>query len=122
MSHLVTIETQVTHAEAVRLACERLQLPQPAFGKARVFSTECTGWQIQLPGWRYPLVCDLESGKLHYDTFEGRWGDQQQLQRFLQAYAVERARLEARRQGHTVTEQTLEDGSIKLTVTLGGEA
>ena len=48
------------------------------------------------------------------------WGDQRELDRFLQAYACERAKIEARRQGHTVTEQPLADGSIKLTIQLGG--
>jgi hypothetical protein len=50
------------------------------------------------------------------------WGAQQELDRFLQAYAVERTRIEARRQGHSVTEQPLADGSIKLTIHVGGGA
>ena len=41
---------------------------------------------------------------------------EQQLDRFLQAYAVEKARIEARKKGHAVTEQSLADGSIKLTI------
>jgi hypothetical protein len=50
------------------------------------------------------------------------WGNPQHLDRFLQAYAVERARIEASKQGHRVSEQTLADGSIKLTVQVGGAA
>ena len=42
------------------------------------------------------------------------------LDRFLQAYAVEKAKLEARNRGHSVTEQSLSDGSIKLTVQVTG--
>jgi hypothetical protein len=38
----------------------------------------------------------------------------------LQAYAVEKTKIEARRKGHAVTEQQLADGSIKLTVQVGG--
>lgn len=34
--------------------------------------------------------------------------------------AVEKARLEARKRGHDVVEQALPDGSVKLTVTVGG--
>tara|TARA_A100001391_G_scaffold184123_1_gene151752 strand:- start:164 stop:325 length:162 start_codon:yes stop_codon:yes gene_type:complete len=49
----------------------------------------------------------------------GRWGKQERLDEFLQAYAVERATLEARKNGHSVTEQVLEDGAIKLTVNVG---
>jgi hypothetical protein len=33
---------------------------------------------------------------------------------------VEKARLEARKRGHDVVEQALPDGSVKLTVTVGG--
>ena len=50
------------------------------------------------------------------------WGEQAQLDRFLQAYTVERAKLESRRKGHTCTEQQLADGSIKLTINVGGAA
>jgi hypothetical protein len=57
-----------------------------------------------------------------YDNYEGRWGDQQHLDSFLQNYAVEKARIEARKQGHTMTEQKLADGSVKLTINVGGAA
>jgi hypothetical protein len=50
------------------------------------------------------------------------WGDQRQLDRFLQAYAVEKAKIEARKRGHSVTEQALADGSIKLTLQVAGGA
>jgi hypothetical protein len=77
---------------------------------------------VQLPDWRYPVVCQLETGQLQYDNYNGRWGKQQHLDSFLQIYAVEKARIEARRQGHSVVEQQLTDGSIKLTVNVGGAA
>jgi hypothetical protein len=38
----------------------------------------------------------------------------------MQAYAVEKARIEARRRGHSVVEQPLPDGSIRLTIRVGG--
>ena len=34
--------------------------------------------------------------------------------------AVEKAKIEARRKGHTVTEAPLADGSVKLTINVGG--
>jgi len=40
----------------------------------------------------------------------------------LQAYAVEKSRLEAHRRGHSVTEQPLADGSIRLTIQVSGGA
>jgi len=50
------------------------------------------------------------------------WGDPAKLDQFLQAYAVERAKAEARRKGHQFTEAKLSDGSIKLTINVGGAA
>jgi hypothetical protein len=80
------------------------------------------GLIVALPDWLYPIVCHLATGQLQFDNFDGRWGDRQQLDRFQQAYAVERCRLEARKRGHSVTEQLLADGAIKLCVGIEGGA
>lgn len=120
MSHIVTIQTQVRDPLALHAACRRLQLPAAVHGTKRLFSSEATGWQVQLPGWHYPVVCDTEQGQVFYDNYEGRWGAPEPLDKFLQAYAVEKTILEARRQGHFITEQPLANGSIQLTVQLGG--
>ena len=122
MSHIVTIKTEVSCGESVRLACQRLQLPAPVQGTHRLFSGSHTGLGVELPKWKYPVVCDLGTRQLHYDNYRGEWGEQNRLDQFLQAYTVERAKLEARRQGHSVTESPLEDGSIKLTVAVNGGA
>ena len=84
--------------------------------------SEATGQIVVLPRWKYPVVCELASGDVRYDNFNGRWGDQKELDSLIQKYAVEKSRIEARKQGHTVTEQTLADGSIKLTVQVSGGA
>lgn len=120
MSHIVTIQTQIRDAKAVAAACRRLGLTSPSQGTARVFSTEHAGLIVKLQGWEYPIVCDLTTGNLKYDNYQGSWGSQSRLNEFLQAYAVEKAKIEAKRKGHRVTEQTLENGAIKLTVKIGG--
>src|SRR5687767_8906883 len=120
MSHVVTIETQIRDPVAVTAACQRLGLPLPTTCTFKLFASTETGLSIQLPGWSYPVVCDLERGSLKYDNYEGRWGDPKQLDQLLQAYAVEKARIEAHKLGYTVTEQLLSDGSIKLSVLVGG--
>ena len=122
MSHIVTIQTQVRDEAAVFAACRRRQLAEPVQGQHRLFSSEVEGLAVQLRNWHYPVVCQLESGELQYDNFGGRWGEQRELDGFIQAYAVERTRIEARQRGHTITEQALADGSIKLTVQIGGAA
>ena len=122
MSHIVEIATQVRDEQAVRAACVRLQLASPEHKQARLFSTTATGLCVQLPGWNYPVVCELSTGSLKFDNYNGAWGRQEELNRFLQAYSVEKCRLEARKKGHRVSECKLEDGSIKVTVHVGGAA
>lgn len=122
MSHIVTIQTEIRDVEALTRGCDRLGLDRPEHRTVQLFSSEATGYCVELPEWRYPVVCDVDTGTLAYDNFNGRWGEQRHLNSLLQAYAVERTRLEARRRGHTVTEQSLKDGSIKLTVQVGGAA
>jgi hypothetical protein len=85
-----------------------------------MFSGEVEGLAVQLPDWRYPVVCDLGNGQLHFDNFNGRWGDQKHLDRFQQLYAIEKARIEAHKRGHSITEQSLSDGSVKLTIQVSG--
>ena len=48
------------------------------------------------------------------------WGDQVQLHRFLQAYAVEATKLEARKKGYAFSEHQLQDGSIRVEIREGG--
>jgi len=120
VSHIVTIQTEVRDAAAVKAACQRLSLRSPVEGSVQLFSGVAQGFAVQLPGWLYPVVCDLAAGQLRFDNYGGQWGQQAELDHFLQAYAVEKTRIEARRYGHTVHEQPLTDGSIRLTIHVGG--
>ena len=116
MSHVVTIQSKVHDPAAVAAACHRLKLPAPIDGTAELFSGSASGLIIQLPGWQYPVVADTLSGTLRYDDYGGRWGRKEELDRFMQSYAVEKARFEATKKGYTVSEQTLHDGAVKLQI------
>jgi len=122
MSHIVTIQVEVRDLEALKSAARRLNLKEPVHGKAVVFETEIEGVLVELPDWIYPVVCILDSGELKYDNFNEQWGDQKHLDQFVQTYCIEKATLEARRKGYSVVEQPLADGSVKLTVNMGGAA
>ena len=122
MSHVVSIKTEVRDVAAIRAACRRLNIDQPEEGTFKLFSGEAAGVAVRLPDWTYPVVCDVATGELSFDNYNGGWGHQEELDKFLQAYAVEMARLEARKRGHTVTEQSLADGSVKLTIQVTGGA
>jgi hypothetical protein len=119
MSHVVTIQTKVRDSAAVAAACQRLGLPAPAQGTAHLFGSEASGLLVQLPGWQYPAVIDTATGEVRYDNFSGHWGDERHLHRFLQLYAVEKCRQEARKKGYGVVEQAQQDGSICLQIVEG---
>ena len=116
MSHIVSVRAEVRDPAAVGAACRRLGLAEPVHGTAHLFAGEAAGLLVRLPGWHYPVVVDAAAGRLAYDNYGGAWGLQEHLDRFLQAYAVEKATLEAKKRGHTVSEQALRDGSILVRI------
>jgi len=120
MSHIVTIQTEIRDLMALRSACDRMDLAPPMHETVALFGGEVTGYTVRLPDWRYPVVCDLANGNVEYDNYEGEWGERRHLDALLQSYAVEKTKIESRRKGHTCIEQQLADGSIKLTVNVGG--
>ena len=120
MSHIVEIKTEIRDEQAVRSACVRLKLAAPETKTIWLFSATETGLCVELPGWRYPVVCNVLTGELRFDNYNGHWGPQAELNKFLQAYAVEKAKIEARKKGHLAYETAQEDGSIKVTVHVRG--
>ncbi len=122
MSHVVEIKTEIRDEQAVRAACTRLQLAPPEQKAVRLFSATARGLCVQLPQWQYPVVINLQTGQTQYDNYGGHWGEQKHLNAFLQAYAVEKSKSEARKKGHSCSETRLEDGSIRVTVRVGGAA
>jgi len=119
MSHIVQIQTKIYDQSAVAAACSRLALAKPMHGTAKLFSGTATGLLVQFPDWRYPAVIDTATGTVQFDNYGGRWGDQLHLDKFAQMYAVEKAKIEGRKRGHTVSERALQDGSILVQVQVG---
>ncbi len=120
MCHTISINAEIRDAAVVRAACQRLGLPSPVQGKTKLGRTEVEGLAVQLPGWKYPVVFNTATGQRKLRNPSSKWGDQQHLDRFLQAYAVECIRADARRRGCIVTERQRSDGSITLTVQVRG--
>jgi hypothetical protein len=122
LSHIVEVKAQVRDHAAVAAACRRLALPEPVRSTAQLYSGQVSGMLVQLPDWLYPVVIKIENGTIHYDNYGGNWGSEEHLHRFLQAYVVEQARIEARKKSFRTTEQSLADGSILVEIRVGGQA
>jgi hypothetical protein len=121
LSHIVSLSTKIRDSVAVTAACQKLGLPQPIQGTAKLFSGEASGLLVQFPGWQYPAVIDTNTGTIQYDNFNGLWGEQPQLDKFLQSYAVEKTKLEARKKGMQISEQTLQDAASNFTSSKEGQ-
>ncbi len=117
MSHVVTLETKVQDRDALEAARARLNLPALQDGVFDLYSGKVTGTAVQLPDWRYPAVANFETGDMKYDNFGGSWGRQEEMDKLMQAYTVEKASAEARRKGYMVEEQSIEDDGVRLVMT-----
>jgi hypothetical protein len=91
-------------------------------GTVTLFEGEATGLLVKLPGWLYPAVVEIATGSVRFDNYNGSWGDPKHLDAFLQMYGICKATIEAHKRGHTVYEQPLADGSVKLVIQVGGAA
>lgn len=87
MSHTVTVDVEMRDREARRKAAEDLGASIAEHTSARLYERgqEYHGCVIRLPGWTYPIII-TEDNKLHYDHYQGRWGNPELLDRFCQRY------------------------------------
>lgn len=123
MSKVVKLNLQVTQPAILHEVAAELNLPVQENTTVQYFGNRTrTGTAISLPGWNYPVVVDAE-GNIHYDNYEGHWGDPAQLQALTQAYSRAVVLANLRQQGFEYpiyTEEEEEDGTLVLTVTVGG--
>ena len=115
MSHTSTTKTELTNADTLTRACERLGIEAPQLGQHRLFDrTEHTGYAVKLAGWNYPAIVDTQTGKVHFDNYGGKWGDDQKLDQLKDAYAAEAAINALQAMGWTWTERQTETGATVL--------
>src|ERR1035437_6814728 len=88
VSHIVSIKTEMRDPAALAAPCARLGLKPPVHGTARLYASQATGQIVELPGWTYPVVIDTEQRQISMDTYGGAWGDQKELDKLIQAYAI----------------------------------
>ena len=48
VSHVVQVQTEVRDVMAIRGACGRLGLAEPAYGEVKLFSSTSVGWAVNL--------------------------------------------------------------------------
>ena len=139
--HVSVVALQIKSLDALKLACQRLGLEfrenQATYAWFGYFAGDaplpegfvqedlgkCTH-AIQVPGASYEIGVVFRDGawRLLWDSW-GSGGLEAALGKdcnaLRQAYGVEAAKLEAQRQGYSIYETPLEDGSIRLNINIG---
>jgi hypothetical protein len=72
--------------EAVTKAAEAMGATMLGQGNHRLYSSNHTGLGFKLNGWQFPIVV-TEDGVIHYDDFNGRWGNPNDIKTLTDDYA-----------------------------------
>jgi hypothetical protein len=97
MSHTVTVRVEIRDLDALKAAAERLGARVLGHGTHQLYQGPVTGYAIQLPNWRYPIV--IAGDQVAYDDYNGAWGRASDLDRLREEYAIEVAYRAAQAQG-----------------------
>lgn len=112
MSHTTTVELQIRSMSALRTACNELGYAMREDADVTLYDGQkFQGTEVKIPGWNYPIV--ISQGQVHYDNYEGRWGDPKKLDALRQRYAVNVQKEAARSKGYRVREERV-GGKVKL--------
>lgn len=124
MSHTVSVKTQVKDAALVEAAAREVGATYLGVGSHKLFQGSKQGIGVKFTGWQYPVVFGEDA--VHFDNYEGAWGDRKQLDRFTQEYAAQGALRHVRSNPAyaqaEIMRSTLKDGSIELTVSLASSS
>ena len=119
MSHTIKLEVESKNRQALIATCQRLGYRIGGESEYALYASTEIGLAVYLPDWRYPVVVRSD-GTIAFDNYKGAWGDIVHLNKLRQTYAAEVTRQEFAMQGLSVYEQTNQDGSMTLTVEMGG--
>jgi hypothetical protein len=127
MSHIQTIEIEITDITALKSACKRLGLEwkqdQKTFKWWGKEDSKCDH-AISVPGATYEIGVlknvGMKGFTLQVDYYDGKVTEKigQLGGLFKQAYALEKAKLEAIKKGYSVREHRINDKQIELRITV----
>jgi hypothetical protein len=123
MSHFTTIETQVRDIEALRRACEELDVSLHQNTEARGYASNARhgDYVIRLKG-PYDIAVNRQQESPNYQLETDWWEGHVEKEvganfgRLLQLYGVHKTIREARHRGRTVKRKHQQDGTIALTI------
>lgn len=114
MSHSQTIKIAITNGAALKAAA--LEMGAKSFSETeqdvRLFDGKTfRGMFVHFKNWNHPVVFNKDGA--HFDSYGGRWGNEQDLKVFNRAYAANVIRGQATLEGRAiVSDQSLGDNRI----------
>lgn len=97
-SHTVKIKVEYKDPDTLKRACDNLGWKWLGLGVHSLFENTAAGHGFKPVGWELPAVLDA-NGELHFDTFNGAWGDEKQLELLKAEYAIATAQKAAEELG-----------------------
>lgn len=116
-SHTTKVAIEIRSREALAAAVLAMGGSVLGYGTHKLYSSTETGFAVQLPGWRYPVIAK-DVGGLAYDNYNGSWGNAADLTKLTGRYAIEAARAAANGQGWM--SQDAADGGLVVFHPSGG--
>jgi hypothetical protein len=122
MSHITTIkeilikDLNVLQRAVRRLADTRVEVHDPKPIKLYQQEPVLSVAQVKFASWTYPVLV-APSGEIHYDNYNGKWGEISHLNKLKQMYGLEKSKQLAKAQGYLCREKQKQDGAIVLELT-----
>jgi len=118
MSHTVKLSVEVKDLDIVQQVCQKkgYQYTAPNANN-RLYGGQVAGASVKFPSWTYPVVI-AQDGQLHYDNYNGSWGNEKILQEFLHEYSVEKSLNDLSLAGMSAMRQDVVDQSGNLVTEL----
>lgn len=114
MSHTVTGNIKITNEEALQRVIEEHKLTLLPKKKHQLFEGEYEGVAVKLDGWRYPVIINTETGDFWYDNYNGQWGHQAELDKFIQDYTLQTMLMAAEANNYMFQTVEMDNGDIEL--------
>jgi hypothetical protein len=123
MSHTVKKKATVHNLATLQKAVS--ETPGAKFlghGTHRLWEGTQTGIGVQLKGWKYPVVFDLNTSEQFFDTYNGRWGKETEFNKLIQEHSAATAEAHYLSKGvkqEQITKQWLPNGKLHVHVEMG---
>lgn len=116
MSHVIKLQLEIKDRDLFAQVARDMGLQVTENATVEFYGGfEQSGLAVQLPDWMYQIVVD-DAGEVHYDNFNGYWGDIQELNHLSQEYVAAVVEREAVMAGQYAIREEQEDGSLVIRV------